>query len=107
MPTIFHRRKKKGFEDEENGGVSKHILRFITECFPNAFLLENVDYIRHHNKGKTLKSIIDSLEKPGVYNVQYKVINTEDQGIPQIAKECTFVEYSNPVAKAHSPGQKR
>ena len=56
-------RKKKGSGDEKNGGVFKHILKFITQCLPNALLLENVDYIKHHEKGKTFQYIIGSLEK--------------------------------------------
>lgn len=77
---------KKGFGDDKNGGVVKHILRLITECLPKAFLLENADEIRHHDQGNTFKCIIESLEKPDLYNVQLKVINSEDQGVRQNRK---------------------
>ena len=49
-------------------------------------MLENVAYILHHNYGITFETILDTLNELGIYNVYYKVLNSEDHGIPHHRK---------------------
>ena len=46
-------------------------------------MFENVAGIKHHDKGKTLRTILESLQESGEYNIHHEVLNTEDHGIPQ------------------------
>lgn len=73
--------KKKGFEDTR-GTLFFDICRIIEAKNPNVVLLENVKYLIHHNKGQTLKTILQSLKNLG-YEVAYNLLNAKDFGTPQ------------------------
>jgi DNA (cytosine-5)-methyltransferase 1 len=49
---------------------------------PKAFLLENVKGIKSHDNGRTLETIIVSLEKLG-YKVKWEILDSLNFGIPQ------------------------
>ncbi|CAM3348258.1 DNA cytosine methyltransferase [Campylobacter upsaliensis] len=42
-------------------------------------MLENVKHLIHHNKGQTLKIILQNLG----YEVSFKLLNAKDFGVPQ------------------------
>ncbi|MEP4557500.1 DNA (cytosine-5-)-methyltransferase [Cobetia amphilecti] len=52
---------KKGFSDTR-GTMFFEIQRLLAEKRPKAFMLENVKQLRGHDKGKTLKTILDILQ---------------------------------------------
>ncbi len=52
---------RKGFNDTR-GTMFFEIQRILTEKRPKAFLLENVKQLRGHDKGRTLKTIMDILQ---------------------------------------------
>jgi DNA (cytosine-5)-methyltransferase 1 len=72
---------RKGFEDTR-GTLFFDIARILKEKKPAGFVLENVKQLRGHNGGKTLQIILDTLKELG-YDVQYKVLNALDFGLPQ------------------------
>ncbi|MEN3323752.1 DNA cytosine methyltransferase [Mariniflexile soesokkakense] len=73
---------KKGFSDTR-GTLFFDIERILIEKKPKAFLLENVKQLRGHDKGNTLKTIIEHLKKAGYSNVKYAVLKARDFGLPQ------------------------
>lgn len=73
--------KRKGFEDTR-GTLFFNLCEIISVKQPKVILLENVKHLIHHNGGRTLKVIIESLEELG-YEVNYKLLNAKDFGIPQ------------------------
>lgn len=73
--------KKKGFEDTR-GTLFFDICRIIKDKKPKAIVLENVQHLTKHDKGRTFKVIIESLQDLG-YNVSYKVLNAINFGLPQ------------------------
>lgn len=73
--------KKKGFEDTR-GTLFFDICRIIDEKQPKVVVLENVKHLIHHDKKRTFKTIIKTLEDLG-YNVTYKILNAKDFGLPQ------------------------
>lgn len=74
---------RKGFEDENNGDLFFQTLRFITHKKPRFALLENVKNLTSHDKGKTFRIILDSIQQNGYY-VKHKVLNATEYGnIPQ------------------------
>lgn len=86
---------RKGFQDTR-GTLFFDIERIVRVKKPKAFILENVKGLVNHDKGKTLKVIlnklanringIENLEKLDDclnYDVHYKVINSKDFGVPQ------------------------
>jgi DNA (cytosine-5)-methyltransferase 1 len=58
------------------------ILSILEVKKPKAFLLENVKGIKSHDEGRTLQTIISSLEKLG-YSVQWEVLDSLNFGVPQ------------------------
>ncbi|PSB10844.1 DNA cytosine methyltransferase [Pleurocapsa sp. CCALA 161] len=73
--------KRQGFEDTR-GTLFFHICEIIAVKQPSVVLLENVKHLIHHDKGRTLDTILYSLEYLG-YLVDYKILNSKDFGLPQ------------------------
>ncbi|WRH66870.1 MAG: DNA (cytosine-5-)-methyltransferase [Planktothrix sp. GU0601_MAG3] len=86
----------KGFEDTR-GTLFFDIARILASKKPNYFILENVKQLVGHNQGKTLKSIIEVLEKLG-YTVEYKVLNALNCGLPQKRERIFIVGYRQPLS---------
>lgn len=76
--------KRDGFYDAR-GTLFFDIARILKHRKPKGFLLENVENLVNHDKGNTLKTIIQILESLD-YGVSYKVLNANDFGIPQKRK---------------------
>lgn len=73
--------KKLGFDDIR-GNLFFDIFRIINKKKPRVVVLENVQHLVHHNGGKTIKVIVNSLEELG-YNVSKRVLNSNEFGLPQ------------------------
>lgn len=73
--------KRQGFEDTR-GTLFFHICKIIEVKQPSVVLLENVKHLVHHDQGKTLDTILYSLEYLG-YLVDYKILNSKDFSLPQ------------------------
>jgi DNA (cytosine-5)-methyltransferase 1 len=76
-----HAGLKRGFDDIR-GTLFFDIVRIIKEKKPRMVLLENVKGFASHDKGNTFKVVCSTLEKLG-YEVQYKVLNAREFGVPQ------------------------
>lgn len=76
---------KQGFNDQKDrGNLFFDIVRILKAKKPKAFLLENVKNLKTHDKGNTLKVILEKLEKELGYFVKIKVLNTMEYGnLPQ------------------------
>ena len=81
--------RKDGFSDDR-GQIIFHLARIIKETQPACFLLENVKGLVTHDKGNTLKIILNELNEVG-YDVTYKVLNSLDFGVPQMRQRVYFV----------------
>lgn len=86
--------KRKGFEDTR-GTLFFDIARILEYHKPKAFLLENVKNLKHHDRGNTLKVILESLQELG-YNVHTKVINAKHY-IPQNRERIYIVGFKDEV----------
>lgn len=73
--------KKKGFEDTR-GTLFFDICRILEEKKPKVIVLENVKHFIHHDKKKTINTVLGSLQELG-YNINYKILNTRNFGLPQ------------------------
>ncbi len=73
--------KRNGFEDTR-GTLFFDIARILEAKQPNAFILENVKLLVGHNKGRTFKRILETLDDLGYY-ISYKVLNALNFGLPQ------------------------
>lgn len=76
--------KREGFADTR-GTLFFDVERILKTKKPKGFILENVEGLVNHDKGRTLQVILSHLEDIG-YKVSYKVINSKNFGVPQERK---------------------
>lgn len=82
--------KRKGFNDIR-GTLFFEVARIIKEKKPKAFFLENVKGLMNHDKGRTLKTILDVLRNDlGYYVTEPKIMNAKDFGLAQ-NRERVFI----------------
>jgi DNA (cytosine-5)-methyltransferase 1 len=87
-----HAGLKEGFNDTR-GTLFFDIERIARYHEPKVILLENVKGLVSHDKGRTFKVILESLDALG-YWVEYKVLNARDFGVPQNRERIYIVAYS-------------
>jgi|TARA_R100000501_G_C2624714_1_gene118019 DNA (cytosine-5)-methyltransferase 1 len=87
--------QRKGLNDTR-GTLFFDIARIIKEKKPKTFILENVKQLVGHDKGKTLKVILQTLKDLG-YQVQYSVLNALDYGLPQKRERVVIVGHREPI----------
>ena len=75
--------KQKGFKDKR-GDVFYRITDILKIKKPPFVLLENVKNLKTHDKGNTLKVIIESLNKCGYPYVYFDIFNTANFNLAQI-----------------------
>lgn len=75
--------RRLGFKDETRGTLFFEIEAILRKHQPKAFFLENVKGLAIHDKGRTLKTILDHLEDAGYDVVPPQILNAMDYGVPQ------------------------
>lgn len=73
--------KRGGFEDSR-GTLFFEMARIAKEKQPKVFLAENVKGLVGHDKGRTLDTIVKTLNDIG-YRVDFEVLNSKYFGVPQ------------------------
>lgn len=82
-----------GFEDTR-GTLFFDVAKILLEKKPLGFILENVEGLVTHDKGKTFQVIINTLEELGYY-VEYKILNGKDFGLAQSRNRIYIIGYKN------------
>jgi DNA (cytosine-5)-methyltransferase 1 len=85
--------KRLGFE-EARGTLFFEIARIAKVKRPKAMLLENVKGLVGHDGGKTLDTIIQTLDEIG-YTVDFEVMNSKYFGVPQNRERIFIVAVRN------------
>jgi DNA (cytosine-5)-methyltransferase 1 len=80
--------KSKGFEDTR-GTLFFDFARCVKEVKPKVAIGENVRGLVSHDKGRTLQTMVKTLEDLG-YNVQYKLLLAQYFNVPQ-KRERVFI----------------
>ncbi len=73
--------KRKGFGDTR-GTLFFDVERLLKKYRPQGFLLENVRGLTTHDKGRTFKTIVNSLKSIG-YSLEYRLLNSSNFNIAQ------------------------
>lgn len=81
--------EQRGFEDNR-GNLFYNIIDILSIKKPKYVLLENVRNIKNHDKGRTYKEIVRSLEDDAGYYVTSDIFNTADFGLPQTRRRIFF-----------------
>ena len=69
---------------------------------PKVFIIENVQGLVTHDKGNTLKMVIDAIDKLGKYTINYKVLNANDYSVPQNRKRLIIAGIASSINKTFS-----
>lgn len=80
-----------GFEDKTQGTLFFDVCRILKEKRPKAFMLENVKNLYSHDKGRTFKVILESLEELN-YSVFYSVLDGQNY-VPQHRERIIIVGF--------------
>lgn len=75
--------RRLGFNDETRGTLFFEIEAILRKHQPKAFFLENVKGLAIHDKGRTLKTILEHLDDAGYDVVPPQILNAMDYGVPQ------------------------
>jgi len=81
--------KQLGFEDTR-GTLFHDIARIAKYHQPKYIFLENVQNFEKHDRGKTIKTVIQILNRIN-YTVFYSVLNASFYGVPQSRKRIYFI----------------
>jgi len=85
--------KRGGFEDTR-GTLFFDVAEIIKRKRPKAIFLENVKGLFNHDKGKTLKTILNVLRNDlGYFVPDPKVLNAKDFGVPQNRERIFIVGF--------------
>ncbi len=68
--------------DDERNFLYKEMLRIVKDKKPKFFLAENVKGLLSMHNGKVIEMIVNDFKKLG-YQVDYKLLNSADFGVPQ------------------------
>jgi len=85
--------KRGGFEDTR-GTLFFDVAEIIKRKKPKAIFLENVKGLFNHDKGKTLKTILNVLRNDlGYFVPEPKILNAKDFGVPQNRERIFIVGF--------------
>lgn len=73
--------ERKGFEDTR-GTLFFEVARFTSILKPKYVFCENVKGLLNHDKGRTIRTIINTMNELG-YFVNLELLNSKDFGVPQ------------------------
>lgn len=80
-----------GFEDKTQGTLFFDVCRILKEKRPKAFMLENVKNLCSHDRGRTFKVILESLEELD-YEVFYDILDGQNF-VPQHRERILIVGF--------------
>ncbi|MDD7681329.1 MAG: DNA (cytosine-5-)-methyltransferase [Stecheria intestinalis] len=80
-----------GFEDKTQGTLFFDVCRVLKAKKPKAFMLENVKNLKSHDKGRTFKVIMESLDELN-YQVFYAILDGQNY-VPQHRERILIVGF--------------
>lgn len=84
--------KKRGFA-ETRGTLFFDVAEILRRYQPKAFFLENVKGLAIHDKGKTLKTILNTLDEVGYVVPDPQIVNAMYFGVPQHRERIYIVGF--------------
>lgn len=91
--------KPHGFKDKTQGTLFFEVAKIIDEKKPEAFVLENVKNLLGHDRGRTFKTIFETLDEELGYDIHFKIIDAM-HFVPQHRERIFIVGFRKPRAFA-------
>jgi DNA (cytosine-5)-methyltransferase 1 len=89
---------RKGLDDPR-GDLMMKFIDIINIIKPKIFMIENVKGLINHNKGDTIKKIIEIINKNNMYNISYKCLNASKYNVPQKREQVFIVGVIKTIKK--------
>jgi DNA (cytosine-5)-methyltransferase 1 len=86
--------QKKGFLDKTRGTLFYDIVKILKEKKPEAYFIENVRGLLHHNNGETIKIMESAIRSLG-YSFHKKIVKASDFGLPTHRPRLYMVGFRN------------
>ena len=87
--SFSHAGLQKGLDDPR-GHLLLEFEGLVRSIEPRMFVVENVRGLMTHDKGRTLRQVVETLGVDGRYAVQYVLLNAAQHGVPQ-KRERIFI----------------
>jgi DNA (cytosine-5)-methyltransferase 1 len=88
--AFSHAGERRGLEDPR-GQLILEFNRLVNECRPKFLLVENVKGLATHEKGKTLESVMELFSNEELYEVNHRILNAGNYGVPQKRERIIIV----------------
>lgn len=94
--SIFGKRRfvnTKGYSphSDDRNKLVYSFLDSVREINPRWFVMENVQGLANLDKGLFLKTILEDFKSIGYNNVEVKLLNAADYGVPQLRKRLVII----------------
>jgi len=86
----FSLARGRRFLDDNRNHLYKYFVEVVKNYYPKFFVMENVEGITNIAGGVILEQILEDFSRIG-YDVDYRVINMAEYGVPQLRKRAIFV----------------
>jgi DNA (cytosine-5)-methyltransferase 1 len=83
--------KREGMQDDR-GKIIYGLINILKSKKVKYFILENVKGLLNHNNGQSLNTILTELKNAG-YKVFYKLLDSNNYGIPQMRERVYFIGF--------------
>lgn len=84
---------RRGGFDDTRGTLFFDLARILRAKRPRLFVFENVKGLLNHDKGRTFRTIVATIDELG-YDCQWQVINSKNHGVPQNRERIIIVGHS-------------
>ena len=88
-----------GLEDPR-GKLILDFNRLVRQVSPKILMVENVEGLLTHNKGETLKSVLELFKNEDAYHMYYKVLNAGHYEVPQKRKRVFIIGVRDDIWRA-------
>jgi len=95
--------KRRGMDDRR-GQIIFGLTKIMIEKKLKYFILENVKGLVNHDKGRTIKIILEELDKAGYSVIFSRVLNSLHFGVPQMRERIYFVGIRKDLVKNNDFG---
>ncbi len=91
---------RKGIDDPR-GGLMLKFIEILNLIKPKIFMIENVKGLLTHDKGNTIRNIINLINENDLYNITYKCLDASNYKVPQKRERVFIIGVIKTISKPY------